>query len=265
MSSAAAIMPAMGHIGAKMVHIGGRFVANGVNGWLQGRTMYGGASTFLAYTAIRKALPDLPTLRAGQISFIAPVGADLEVAVSVLRQGKNVSQIQTDLYCDGALAQRGMWVFGKARPANGTVPASAASEFIAVEKAEPIPLPPVQHFVHNLELRFAQAKDSERPGVVRRWIRLQDRDGLDPNGELLLIGDALPPGSIRELERKGPLSSINWAFTLLGDAPATRDGWWLLETSSNHMADGFDSETLRMWNTDGVEVMRGLQSVAVFG
>jgi hypothetical protein len=31
------------------------------------------------------------------------------------------------------------------------------------------------------------------------------------------------------------------------------------------MADGFSSETLRMWNADGVEVMRGLQSVAIFG
>ncbi|WP_370073234.1 hypothetical protein [Novosphingobium sp. THN1] len=63
----------------------------------------------------------------------------------------------------------------------------------------------------------------------------------------------------------GPISSINWAFTLLGDAPDTRDGWWLLETASNHMSDGFSSETLRMWNADGVQVMHGLQSVAIFG
>lgn len=263
--SSAATLPAMGHIGAGLAQVGDRFVATGVDGWLQGRTMYGGASTFLAYCAIRKAMPELPSLRAGQIGFIAPVGADVEIAVSVLRQGKNVSQIQTDLYCEGVLAQRGMWVFGGARAANGMVAASTLAGLTPVEEREPIAVPAGQHFVHNLEMRYAEAKGGEQPGTVRRWIRLKDRDSLDPVGELVLIGDALPPGSLRAMERKGPISSINWAFTLLGETPATRDGWWLLETASNHMADGFDSETLRMWNADGTEVMRGLQSVAVFG
>ena len=63
----------------------------------------------------------------------------------------------------------------------------------------------------------------------------------------------------------GAQGAQSGAMTVLGDAVTTRDGWWLLETASNHLADGFSSETLRMWNTDGVEVMRGLQSVAIFG
>jgi hypothetical protein len=54
-------------------------------------------------------------------------------------------------------------------------------------------------------------------------------------------------------------------MTLLGEAGPTRDGWWLVETASNFAGDGFSSETLRLWNADGVEVMRGLQSVAIFG
>lgn len=256
---------AIGQIGAGLAQKGDRFVASAVNGWLQGRTMYGGASTFLVYCAIRKAMPDLPLLRAAQIGFVAPVGEDVEIAVSIMRQGKNISQIQTDLFCDGTLAQRGMWIFGGARPTNGSVSASKLADLIPVEERKTIATPDGMHFLQNLEMRYAEAEGGERPGVVRRWIRLKDRDGLDPVGELLLLGDALPPGSIREMERKGPISSINWAFTLLGDSPRTRDGWWLLETASNHMADGFDSETLRMWNADGVEVMRGLQSVAIFG
>lgn len=263
--SSAATLPAMGHIGAGLTQVGPRFVATGVDGWLQGRTMYGGASTFLAYCAIRQAMPDLPSLRAGQIGFIAPVGADVEIEVLVLRQGKNVSQVQTDLYCDGSLAHRGMWVFGGARPANGAVAASTLADIAPFEDAAPIPNSDGLHFIQNLEMRYGKAEGDVRPGVVRRWIRLKNRDGLDPIGELVLLADALPPGSLREMERRGPISSISWAFTLLGDTPTTRDGWWLLETASNHMAEGFDSETLRMWNADGVEVMRGLQSVAVFG
>lgn len=258
-------VPAIGAIAAQMPLIDDRFCLRGVDGWLQGRTMYGGASSFLAYAAARKALPDLPPLRSAQVGFIAPVGADAEIAVSVLRTGKSVTQVQTDLYSGDVLAHRGLWLFGSARPSNGSVEAPLAEGFMAVEDMEQLNAPEGLHFVHNLEIRRAEPKGGLAKGKVRRWVRLKDREGLDPMGELVLLGDALPPGSIRAMERPGPISSINWTFTVLGDAPVTRDGWWLLETSSNHMAEGFSSETLRMWNADGVEVMRGLQSVAIFG
>lgn len=249
---------------AAMARVGDRFELRGVDGWLQGRTMYGGASSFLAYAAARKAMPDLPPLRGAQIGFIAPVGQDVEIAVSVLRQGRSVSQIQTDLYCDGALAHRGLWLFGSARPSNGEVAPPRAEDMVPYTDAEPASAPPGLHFLKNFDIRNAEPTEA-RAGVVRRWVRLKARESLDPLAEMALIGDALPPGSLRAMERQGPISSINWSFSLLGDTPVTHDGWWLLETASNHMADGFSSETLRMWNTDGVEVMRGLQTVAIFG
>ena len=252
-------------VAAAMPQESDRFAVRGVDGWLQGRTMYGGASSFLAYAAARKALPGLPPLRGAQIGFIAPVGSDIDIAVSVLRQGRSVSQIQTDLNCDDVLVHRGLWLFGSARPSNGEVAPSIAEGMVPFEDAEPVPAPQGMHFVRKLDIRRAQPPGKPERAVVRRWVRLKDRDGLDPVGELVLIGDALPPGSMRAMERMGPISSINWSFSLLTEAPVTRDGWWLVETSSNHMAGGFSSETLRMWNADGVEVMRGLQSVAIFG
>jgi acyl-CoA thioesterase len=256
---------AIGVIAAGMSGAGPDFSVRGVDGWLQGRTMYGGASSFLAYAAARKSRPDLPPLRAGQIGFIAPVGPDVDITVSTLREGKSVANIQTDLVSGGALAHRAAWVFGSGRPSNGTVAAPRAENFVPYTEMEELGSPEGLHFVNNFELRRGEAKDDRRPGVVRRWVRLKDRSGLDPTGELVLIGDTLPPGSMRAMERRGPISSINWAFTLLGDAPETDDGWWLLETASNYMSDGFSSETLRMWNADGVQVMHGLQSVAIFG
>ncbi|MCX7285304.1 MAG: thioesterase family protein [Novosphingobium sp.] len=261
---------AIGRIAAEMdSSLGGGhgsgFSLRGVNGWLQGRTMYGGASSFLAYAAARKARPDLPPLRAAQIGFIAPVGPDVDITVSTLREGKSVANIQTDLHSGGALAHRAAWAFGRARASNGIIAAPRAENFVPYEDMEVLGSPEGQHFVNNYELRRGEAKGETRPGTVRRWVRLKDRDGLDPMGELVLIGDTLPPGSVKAMERHGPLSSINWSFTLLGDSPTTRDGWWLLETASNYLSDGFSSETLRMWNADGVQVMHGIQSVAIFG
>jgi acyl-CoA thioesterase len=249
---------------------GNRFVvddaAAGVAGWMQGRTMYGGASGFLAYAAARATFPHMPPLRGAQIGFVGPVDAAIEIEVTMLREGRSVAKVATDITCNGLLAHRTLWLFGSARASNGTVPPPQIENLAAVETAAQINdtgFAPA--FVDRFEMREADAPDAGDTANVRRWLRLKEREGLDPMAELVLVGDCLPPGAIRAMERPGQISSINWSLTILGDAPNTRDGWWLLETSSNHTAGGFGSETLRMWNSDGVEVMRGLQSVAIFG
>ena len=265
----------LGAMAERLEQQGARYLLDGAAGWLQGRTMYGGASSFIAYAAARRQFPDLGPMRAGQIGFIAPVGEQLQIEAKMLRSGRNVSHVETSITCDGALAHRAIWLFGAPRESNGAVAAPVARDVIAPEEAEPLGdhefLP---DFLARMETRRvlseapqsgALRSESPRDAVIRRWVRLKERGGLDPLGELIAIGDTLPPGAMRAMERRGPISSINWALTPLGDAPQTRDGWWLLETATNHLGHGFSSETLRMWNTDGCEVMRGLQSVAVFG
>jgi acyl-CoA thioesterase len=101
--------------------------------------------------------------------------------------------------------------------------------------------------------------------VVRRWARLKDRADLDPISELVLLGDVLPPGAMRAMQRQGPISSINWSFNLLDTNPQTEDGWWVSENTSQHADAGYSSERLRLWNSSGQQVIDGLQSVAVFG
>ena len=245
---------------------GGRFRLDGASGWMQGRTMYGGTAAFIAYSAAKLAFPDLPPLRAAQVGFVAPVGEHLEVEVVMLRQGKSVAQVETSLICDGAIAQRTLWLFGVGRESNGTVAAAVLPDLIAPEDSPRLTANDyAPAFTARMDMRRADPPGGSPRGTIRRWVRLKDRTGLDPVGELVGIGDALPPGSARAMVRMGPISSITWAFTILGEVPETREGWWLLETSSNHMAHGFSSETLRLWNSEGVEVMHGLQSVAVFG
>ncbi|WP_408587715.1 thioesterase family protein [Novosphingobium sp.] len=256
----------LGELSARMEAQGDRFVLHGAAGWMQGRTMYGGASSFIAHAAARTAFPDLPPLRGAQIGFVAPVGEDVEISARVLRAGKSVSQVETEISANGELLHRALWLFGSGRADNGSVPQRRLEGFVPHDQAPPAKAhPDPTFFTHRMELRHAAAKGEVPHGTIRRWVRLKDRSGLDPVGELIGIGDTLPPGAMTVMERMGPISSINWSLTLLTDNPETDDGWWLLETSSNAMAQGFSSETLRMWNSDGVQVMHGLQSVAIFG
>ncbi len=234
--------------------------------WLQGRTLYGGASALIAYTAAVRAHPGLPPLRAAQIAFSGPVGESFETRVSVLRAGRNVTQLRSELVGDGEVGLAATFVFGAAREANAVHPAPRCEPWPgAPEDAEPLPNPEALHFIGNFELRRAQEETGAGFPLVRRWLRLRDEAGLDPISRLVLIGDTLPPGSMRAMQRRGPLSSVNWSFNILDPEAETRGGWWLAETASDHADHGYSSERLRLWNADGTLVMVGMQAAAIFG
>ncbi|MBX7461786.1 acyl-CoA thioesterase [Qipengyuania huizhouensis] len=246
---------------------GGSVRFDNLDHWLQGRTLYGGASALIAYTAAVRAFPDLPPLRAGQVAFVAPTGPEVELKREIVRQGRNVTQVRSELWCEGQCTLTAFWLFGTEREANAEHEAAEIADWPGPpENAEQVMEGMGPAFIqNNFELRRAQ--DLRGPGepVVRRWARLTTREGLDPVSELILLGDVMPPGAMRAMQRQGPISSINWSFNLLDTRPATRDGWWLSENASQHAAEGYSSERLRLWNADGQQVMDGMQCVAVFG
>ena len=240
---------------------------SGLDHWMQGRTLYGGASALIAYTAVTRAFPDLPPLRGAQIAFVAPTGPEMELRREIVRQGRNVAQVRSEIWCAGTCALTAFWLFGTDREPNALHDAAPVDEWPgAPEEAEPAMHGKGPAFIQN-NFEILRAQEQQGPGapVVRRWARLSERSGLDPISELILMGDVLPPGAMRAMQRQGPLSSINWSFNLLDSAPATRDGWWLAETASQHADAGYSSERLRLWNADGKQILDGMQCVAVFG
>ena len=234
--------------------------------WMQGRTLYGGASALVAYTAAIGQHPGLPPLRAAQIAFAGPIGADFSTSVSVLRAGRNVTQLRSELIVDGDVNLSANFVFGASREPNAVHPAPKCEPWPGdPEDNEALPQPDGLHFIRNYELRRAQEDSGPGYPLVRRWFRLREDSGLDPVSRLLLIGDTLPPGSMRAMKRKGPLSSINWSLNILDPEAQTREGWWLAETASDHADGGYSSERLRLWDRDGRLVMVGMQAAAIFG
>lgn len=82
--------------------------------------------------------------------------------------------------------------------------------------------------------------------------------------ELICIGDALPPSAMGLMREKGMVSSMNWQLNILTDTPATKDGWWFLDSQTHHAAHGASSQYMTVWNSAGDPVMTGMQSVAIF-
>jgi len=99
-----------------------------------------------------------------------------------------------------------------------------------------------------------------------RWARLRDHGGIDPMVEVMAVADGLPPAAFKMLGKQPvPISSLTWIVNLLTPAPTTTDGWWLLSAKSEHAKNGCSSQTMMIWNADGVPVAQGMQSVAIFG
>lgn len=240
---------------------------NNIDQWKQGRTMYGGASALMAYTAAIRAFPDLPPLRSAQIGFVAPVGDNLELSAQIIRQGRNVTQIRSEVFSDGQLALTAFWLFGSDREPNAVRPANPLVDWPGgpEENAEAMKGAAPSFIADNFDIRFGQSKDGDHGATIRRWARLKEHHLLDPISKLVLMGDVMPPGALRIAKRLGPISSINWSFNVLDTQSQSEDGWYLAETSSQHADAGYSSEKLRMWATDGRQVLDGHQCVAVFG
>ena len=235
--------------------------------WMQGRTLYGGASALVAFTMAQRAFPDLPPLRAAQIGFVAPLGEDISLTAEIVRQGRNVTQVRSEIHNEKGVALTAFWLFAAEREANArreadapeTWPGEPEDNARAMEGQGP------SFIQNNFEIRFGQAKDEDHGATIRRWARLTEDHELDPVSKLVLMGDVMPPGAMRIMQRMGPISSINWSFNVLDAETRSKDGWYLAENASQHADSGYSSERLRMWDREGRQVIDGLQCVAVFG
>ncbi|HSX56437.1 MAG TPA: thioesterase family protein [Sphingomonas sp.] len=231
--------------------------------WLQGRTAYGGLSTALALAAAKQIEPDLPPLRSAQIAFVGALAGPVTVTATKLRRGRNAAFIQADISSEAGLGLRTTFVF--------MAPLQSAIDHDTTAAARHAPPPPdaqlytgpAEFFTGNFN--FYDLKDAAGPTEWLRWGRLIDREGLDPEIELMAMGDALPPAAFKLFQKMTPLSSLTWIVNILVPAAATREGWWLLEAETDRAREGYSSQSMRMWNAEGALVAEGMQGVAIFG
>lgn len=228
--------------------------------WLQGRTAYGGLSAAIALAAAKTAYSDLPPLRSAQIAFVGPIAGAVAATPALLRRGKNSAYVSCDVTCGGEIGLRALFLFMASRhSAISHLDLAAPNiEEPGANLVEPAKMP--QGFLTNFEFSTWNASN----GTVRRWVRLRDRAGVDPEVELIAIADALPPAAMTLAKQWGPISTTTWQINLVTDTVQTSDGWWLLEAKTLHAGHGSSSQTMTIWNRSGDPVATATQSVALF-
>lgn len=239
--------------------------------WRQGRTAYGGLTAGLAYEAAARHFDDLPPLRSVMVNFIGPVGEDTHFTPSVLRRGKNVVSINVDAMCGGAIGARVTLVFGASRESHISVDGPPADKTKQPEDYDAFTPPHnakfVPPFFHQFETRLIEGgrpMEGAKDGFIDVWSRHTHVGARDTIGGLVTIGDVLPPAAMPLFKKVGPVSSVTWMLNLLTDAPKTQNGWYRLDTRLTAASNGYSSQKMHIWNTDGDLIAEGMQSIAIF-
>lgn len=235
--------------------------------WMQGRTTYGGMSAALCLQAVLNSIDDLPPLRSAQINFIGPVGGDVSITTKIMRRGRSVAYVNAEMMGEKGLATHAVFCFGEGRESRldsdftepPKVPSIAESQdFFDTGFGPP--------FARNYDCLLAQgglpiSGSSESEHYI--WVRHKDQNANNISA-LVGIADMPPPAVLPMFEEFAPVSSMTWMMNFLSDDITTVDGWWLMRSAAEHARDGYSSQDMQVWNSDGKLIISALQNVAVF-
>jgi acyl-coenzyme A thioesterase PaaI-like protein len=242
--------------------------------WMQGRTFYGGLSAALCLAGVRRAHPDLPSLRTAMISFVGPAAGDARVRASVLRRGKSATFITADLEndggeSDGAIATRATFCFGAARASalsGNFLPAPDVPSPEAIQPFFPSGAGPAftRHF-DMLQAAGPRVMSGASEAEIFLWARARDASGTPADVALLAIADAPPPAGIAMMSVPAPISTMSWMVEVLTEDLGAPGDWLLLRSRADFVADGYQAQSMSVWSRDGRPLIAARQTVGIFG
>ncbi|MCM5678100.1 thioesterase family protein [Schlegelella sp. S2-27] len=246
--------------------------------WLQGRTTFGGLIAACAVQAMRdvagSAWDGHVALLALQTSFVGPVGlGTMDVSVQVLREGRNLRQLQATATQQGQTAAVLLAVFGVQRTT--ALPPLEPAQPEVERRAADLPALPflpgvTPNFTQHLDFRWAEGQPPFTGGDFwhsRIHVRLKDPQPAAHELLAVMLADAAPTPALTRLAQRGPASSVTWALELAVPDATDDDcsGFWRIDKDTRAAAGGYVNETTRLWTPGGRLAAHGYQVVAVYG
>jgi hypothetical protein len=244
--------------------------------WQQGRTLFGGLLSALGVQAMRDVCGADWPLRALQTNFVGPVAAGrFEVDVILLRQGKNVRQVQARITQPGPGGQAQvcgvlLGVFGSGRPSTlPTLTPTLPEVPVTAEQAFVWPYIPgvTPAFTQHMEVRHAQGGmpfTGSTDWFSRSFARLRRGEGVDAELTAVLLADTGPTPALAQLKGPAMASSVSWSLELRPVAADPGDGLWRMDKTALATGEGYVNEKTELWTPDGQLAALGYQVVAVY-
>jgi acyl-CoA thioesterase len=197
---------------------------------------------------------------------------EVDIGVTVLRQGRNVCQVQAQVLQQAQVAAVLLGVFAADRPSalRPRLPQRPAAR----HEADALPAPPARPlgaptFLEHFDLRWADGAVPYSGGAGHTsciHMRLKPDEAASVPTELqtVLLADLSTTPAIGQLTRPGANSSVTWALELRPVQPGPAEGWWRADNESLMVDGGYVNQSARLWAPDGRLAAYGSQVVAVF-
>jgi acyl-CoA thioesterase len=236
--------------------------------WMQGRTLYGGISAALCLQAARQQFDGLPPLRSAQFSFVGPAAGDVTLTPTMLRHGKSAAFVGVNLMSEAGHGTAAVICFGAPRQSTVNHNVLVMPDVSRPEECDNFfPQGAGPQFSRHFEVRLASGSGpftAARAADLILWVRPLDADTQPLEALWLALADMPPPAAMSMMSVFAPISTMSWMVDVLTPGHQSPDGWFLIRTTARHVADGYSEQTMLMWASDGVPLVSGHQSVALF-
>lgn len=240
--------------------------------WTQGRTVFGGLSAALVYSAIKNKVSADRTVRSLNFNFVGPLEAQLPftIEVEILRQGKNVTQVTGKAIQDNKVAVLCQACFGVPRESKISVLSESKHQMNLPKKPKFIPQIPkitpkfLRHFdlfINEGSLPFTGSKLSKIDG----WMRLSDKLTDLTDSHLICIIDAWPPTVLQMLRWPAPASTICWNIEFINQQKSySGNEWFAYQSATRHAESGYASTEANVWDSNHRLIAISRQTVGIF-
>lgn len=240
--------------------------------WAQGRTAFGGLSTFLVARAMLEAAHTTPArpLQSISVHFVGPVPiGPVEVTSSVLRTGRYMTQTAGTLRVGDQIALAAQGAHGQPRPSQLEVAPPPAPHLPPPDALPNMPYIPglMPAFTQHVDYRWATDDYPFTGGtspLIRGWCRLDEAVPVDPATVLLLI-DAWPAGILTMAPGFVAASSVLWMVTFFETRPLPARSWLKTEQRTTISRGGHAENIADVWTSDGRLMARSRQLVTIYG
>ncbi len=240
--------------------------------WGQGRTAFGGLSTFLVVQAMEAAAhadPPRP-LQSVSVHFIGPVPiGPVDIRARVLRTGRYMTQTTGTLEVESGIALAVQGAHGRPRASKLELEPPQAP---ALPDPNELPAMPymagmMPAFTQHIDYRWASSHFPFTGGSspqIRGWCRFREDLPVDAAMVMLLI-DAWPAGIITMAPEFVAASSVIWMVNFFDFSPLPA-GSWLQTVQRTTMSRAGHAENIAdIWTSEGKLVARSRQLVTIYG
>ena len=239
--------------------------------WCQGRTAFGGLSAAIAVQSMKHQLTEPRRLLSVSVNFVGPLLQDqpFSVNTTILRSGKNATQMQTQLIQSGQVCVIALGCFGKNRDSSIIVDNDFSSSLEPVNPKAILPyqegvMPAFfQHVALNAQqgaMPFSGAPSSHLGG----WMRFKEQSSAVTELHTLALADAWPPTLLQMCKAPSPASSMSWYIEFLSEIDLASDQWLGFEAITHHSQNGYGIEDAKISSSSGQLLALSRQTVAVF-